>query len=408
MHVAVLGAGIAGATAAYYLTEAGHSVTLIEREPSVAAATSKANGAQLSYSFTDSLARPEFLPRIPGLVAGRDPAIDVRLLRNPGLIAWGLRFLRQCTSGRARDNTMAVLEVAMRSARLLDRLLANVDIEFRHRAAGKLVVLADEKEIPEATERAAMKREYGCETEVLSPEEATSIEPSLDAMQQRFAAAIYSEGDQVGDARLFASGLIDWLRRVRQVEVSLGESVAAIETNGDALKNVRTDRRVLAPDAAVVCLGPWSGRLLKPIGINPHIYPVRGYSLTLPRGRNTPVVSVTNLEHRIVFSLLGEEVRIAGFADFVGLRTERDAARQECLLDVAKRLAPEAADYEHGEQQPWGGFRPVTPTSRPLVGPTRVRGLYLNTGHGVLGWTLACATGQDVAQAVSNELTRGR
>lgn len=401
MHVAVLGAGITGATTAYYLAELGHSVTILDRASSVAAATSHANGGQLSYSYTDSLARPEFIPRIPSLILGFDPAIRVGVYRNLLLFRWGLDFLAQCTTDKARDNTLAVLEVALRSATLLDELQDRLALEFSYRTAGKLVILSDPSEIEGARRRSELKRQHGCETEILDYDEAVALEPALEAMRQRFAAAIYSASDQVGDARAFSTGLLDWLQKNRDVRLRLTENVQSIEVADTRLRGLRTDLDRLAVDAAVVCLGPWSSALLKPVGIDPRIYPVRGYSVTLPRGRHTPELSVTNLEHRIVFSLLNDQVRIAGFADFLGFETRKDEQRLAKMLEIAERVAPDAADYGVDEKHVWGGFRPVTPSSRPAVGATKVHGLYVNTGHGVLGWTLACATGHDVAQAVT-------
>lgn len=403
MHVAVLGAGVVGVTTAYYLAENGHTITVVDRSREVAAATSHANGGQLSYSYTDSLARPEFVPRIPSLVLGLDPAIRIGVLRNLSLVPWGLRFLGQCTTGRARDNTVAVLEIALRSARLIDELEQKIGLEFDYRTAGKLVVLAHAREIEGARRRGELKRRHGCETDILSYSDAVALEPALEAMRQRFAAAVYSSGDQVGDARAFTAGLCDWLQQNRPVTVRLNENVRRMDIRNGQLRAIETDKNQLAADAAVVCLGPWSAQVLKPLGIDAHIYPVRGYSVTLPRGDHTPVVSVTNLASRIVFSLLGGRVRIAGFADFLGYDTSRDDERRARMLEIAERIAPAAADYRAAKAEPWGGFRPVTPTSRPYVGPTRIRGLYLNTGHGVLGWTLACATGQDVANAVDTD-----
>lgn len=401
MHVAVLGAGVVGVTTAYYLAERGHRVTLIDRADSVASATSFANGAQLSYSYTDSLARPEFLPRIPSLVLGMDPAIRVRLLSGFGLYPWGLRFLAQCTHAKAKANTLAVLKLALRSAELLDLLQSSVDLEFSYRRAGKLVVLAHESELGGAQARAEWKRTYGCETRVISPSEALELEPALDAMRQSFAGAIYSPNDEVGDAQAFATALADWLARERGVTLRLGETVTRLITDRGVLKAIRTDRDELAVDAAVVCLGPWSSRLLRPAGVNVAIYPVRGYSVTLPHGPQAPQISMTNLEHRIVFSNLPNGVRIAGFADFVGEDHRRDDARLDRLLATARQIAPQAADYSARQQHRWGGSRPVTPDSRPVVGPTQIGGLYLNVGHGVLGWTLACVTANDVAQMLA-------
>ncbi len=401
MHVAVLGAGVTGATTAYYLAELGHTVTVFDRASSVAAATSHANGGQLSYSYTDSLARPEFIPRIPSLLLGFDPAIHIGVYRNLYLARWGLDFLAQCTARKSRENTLAVLKIALRSAELLDELQGKVDLDFSYRAAGKLVVLADAGEVAGARKRSELKRRHGCETEILGYDEAVVLEPALEAMRQKFAAAVYSESDQVGDARAFSVGLLNWLGNNRDVTLRLGEDVKSIEVKDRRLRGLQTDRECVGIDAAVVCLGPWSSSLLKPVGVDPRIYPVRGYSVTLPRGRQAPVLSVTNLEHRIVFSVLNDQVRIAGFADFVAYETNKDEKRLAKMLDIAERVAPEAADFRASEKYPWGGFRPVTPSSRPVVGATKIRGLYLNTGHGVLGWTLACATGHDVAQSLS-------
>ena len=401
MHVAVLGGGVIGVTTAYFLTEQGHEVSLIERAPAVASATSFANGAQLSYSYTDALARPDFIPKIPALILGLDAAIRVRLLNNRHLFAWGLRFLGQCTTSKERANTVAVLELALRSARLLDGLRERVRLDFSYRRAGKLVVLPDGADLAVAEARAALKREHGCETAVIGYDEASSLEPALNAMRQSFGAALYSANDEVGDANAFSRGLAAWLQDERGVAVRTNETVTDVRTQAGAFRAVQTDVGSIEADAAVVCLGPWASAFLRKLGIAMPIYPVRGYSVTLPAGEAAPSVSITNLQHRIVFSRVNAGIRIAGFADFVGHRGGADAARVETLVETAAAIAPEAADYSVAEQHPWAGMRPVTPDCRPRVGATAVEGLYLNVGHGVLGWTLACATGHDVASAVS-------
>jgi len=401
MHVVVLGAGVTGVTTAYYLAERGHTVTLIDAADEVAARTSYANAAQLSYSHTDALAQPGFPLRIPGLMVGADPAIRIGWARNHALMPWGLRFLRECTSARAGANTAAVLDTALESAKLLQELRQQVGLEFHWRRAGKLAIISKDKDVAPARRRAELKRERGCEVQVIDRDEALGLEPALERMQPAIAAAVYSPNDEVGDAHAFCRGLAAWLKEHRDVDVRLGLKVDSLVVSGKRLAAVRTSSGDVQSDAVAVCLGPWSAALLRPLGIAPHIYPVRGYSLPLPLGAATPAVSVTHSEQRIVFSRLGDRVRVAGFADFLGYDTRRDTARQRDLLQVARRVAPHAADYDAAVAHAWGGFRPVTPDSRPRVGATKIQGLYLNTGHGVLGWTLACATANRLAKAMA-------
>jgi D-amino-acid dehydrogenase len=173
--------------------------------------------------------------------------------------------------------------------------------------------------------------------------------------------------------------------------------VRRLVAKGGKLHSVETDGGTVQADAVIVCLGAWSARLLEPLGIRTNIYPMRGYSITLPPGDNPNSVSITHLADKMVFSRLGEHIRIAGFADFIGFDTGQDLKRSRQLLDTARRVAPALADYDADSIHEWGGFRPMTPDSCPVVGASRIKGLYLNTGHGMLGWTLACVTAHDVA-----------
>ncbi|MCH7853968.1 MAG: FAD-dependent oxidoreductase [Proteobacteria bacterium] len=402
MHVAVLGAGVTGVTTAYYLAEFGHTVTVIERASAVATETSFANGAQLSYSYTDSLANPAFIPKIPSLLLGLDPAIRIRIMRNFSMFPWGLRFLAQCTRAKAGENTIAVLKIALRSAELLEQLHQKLSLQFSYAAAGKLVLLASPRDVEAAKLQSALKRQLGCETHVLNPDEAIVKEPALAFMRQDFAGAVYAEHDHVGDAHAFTRGLSDWLQSNRSVEFDFDRDISGLNVNEGRFLGVQTGTGTIHADAAVVCLGPWSQQLLTPHGINPMLYPVRGYSVTLPPGPHAPTVSITSLRHRIVYSHFDDKVRIAGFADFVGFNTSRDAERISLMCEIAKQAAPEAADYDAKSIRPWGGFRPVTPSGQPNVGPSGIDGLFVNTGHGSLGWTVACATAESAAQAVTN------
>ena len=400
MHVVVLGAGVIGVTTAYYLSELGHSVTVVDRADSVTSGASAGNGGQLSYSFTDAMASPALLSKIPKMMTGLDPAFYVRPPLNSQLVCWGQAFLRQCSTHQNRKNTTAILQLALRSATLMSDLHSQTAVEFSFRQAGKLVLQSDHAAMTEAAQVSALKRNYGCDARVVTFAEAVAIEPALKHLKNKYAGAVYSENDQVGDSLEFTRGLAQWLSLNRGIEFKLNTTVQKLVTGGRKLAAVETDQGALQADAVVVCLGAWSKNLLDPLGIKTNIYPMRGYSVTLPASENSNSVSITEPGKKIVFSRLGENIRIAGFADFVGYRTGADHERAQTLLDTARAIAPAIADYDVSSTAEWGGFRPMTPDSRPLIGPSSIEGIHLNTGHGMLGWTLACASGFDVAAGV--------
>ncbi len=402
MHVVVLGAGVVGVTTAYYLTERGHTVTVVECADEAASGASGGNGGQLSYSFTDAMASPAMLAKLPGVLGGLDPAFLVRPPVKTLPVRWGLDFLSQCTSKHARENTLAVLQMALRSSTLLAELQSRVPLDFSFRRASKLVVLGNQSDLKGAEDTCALKRQHGCDVRVITPEQAVEIEPALAHVRSPFAGAVYSENDEVGDVLSFTSQLGQWLAKNRNAEFQFNTTVQHIAARNGNLDAIETDNGTLRPDAVVVCMGAWSDRILKPLGIRANIYPIRGYSVTLPATEKSNSVSITDLGSKMVYSRLDDRIRIAGFADFVGFNTDRDEARQRTLLDTARKFAPDIADFDASSANEWGGFRPMTPNSQPVVGPTPIEGLYLNTGHGMLGWTLACVSGHDVAASLGD------
>lgn len=399
MHVIVLGAGITGVTTAWYLARAGCRVTVMDKAGSIAAGTSHANAAQLSYSFVDSLATPEFLPRIPSMLFGRHHGAQVGL--DAELVAWGLQFIAQCTPARSERATVRLLELANDSAKLLADLLEEVSLDFDYRPAGKIVLLPDDDAVQKARAEVELKRRHGSDVNVLGVDEALGVEPTLADMNDSFAGVVYSGSDTVGDACRFARGLGEHLTTNYDVRFRMNTDVDGFALDGGRIAGIRIGEEEVRADAVVVCLGTGSRRLAATLGIRLPIIPVRGYSVTLPLGSKPPVTSVTSIEHHFVYTRLGDRVRIAGFTDFRGYTTRNDQARIRDLLDIAERSAPYAADYSATNHHAWGGFRPMTPDSLPRVGRTSRPGLYLNTGHGMLGWTLAPATARRAADAVT-------
>ena len=400
MRVVVLGAGVVGVTTAYYLSERGHSVTVVDRAESVASGASAGNGGQLSYSFTDAMASPALFSKFPKMMAGLDPAFYVRPPLNSQLVCWGQAFLRQCSGHQNRQNTLAILQLALRSASLMTELRTQTGLKFSFREAGKLVLLAGKAALTEAAQVCTLKRQYGCDARVVTFAQAAEIEPALNHLENEYAGAVYSKSDQVGDSLEFTTGLSQWLTLNRETEFRLNTTVQKIVTRGNKLAAVETDQGTIQADAVVVCMGAWSSKLLDPLGIKTNIYPMRGYSLTLPASETSNSVSITDPGCKIVFSRLGDEIRIAGFADFVGFRTGMDGVRAQKLYKTARTIAPSIANYDVSSTGEWGGFRPMTPDSRPLTGPSSVEGVHLNTGHGMLGWTLACASAHDAAAGI--------
>jgi D-amino-acid dehydrogenase len=408
MHVAVLGAGVVGVTTAYFLVEAGHDVTVIDREAGVAQGCSLGNGAQLSYSFTDAMANPAFLARMPLLLAGFDPAIHVRPPIDANLLRWGLEFIRECTASKARANTLANLHLALRSKQLIDELRTKIPGDFTYRTAGKIILLRTEKERAAAIATSRIKAQLGAVTKVISIDEAIDIEPAIQHMTGHYVGATYSPGDDVGDSHAFSRAVAALLQRKSNCRFKLSTSIDQIVMERGRVRAVATNHGPIAVDNVVVCLGSGSFAILKPLGIDVGILPARGYSVTLPPGEHSAMVSITDIGKRFVLSRIGERVRIAGFADFVGFRTAKDPQRVRKLLQVASNTAPAAADYSSTDNNAWGGLRPLTANGQPRIGPTVVSGLYLNAGHGSLGWTLACASAERLVDSIAPSMASAK
>ncbi len=397
MHAIVIGAGVVGATSADYLSRAGHDVTVVDQSDHVAAGASFANGGQLSYSFTDAMASPAFLKKIPRFVLGMDPAVRLSSLSDLDLYKWSALFLRECTSLRHHQNSVASLKLALRSSELFKKLLEEVTFDIAYRKAGKLVLIKDKPSLELARKSSRTKRELGCDAEVVSLEQACEIEPALAHMPGPYVGAVYSQNDEVADARSFSEQLLQWLADHRNVTLECGQEVHSINYQNNKVTGIRCADREIASDAVVVCAGAWTQSLIKPFGLTAQIYPVKGYSITLPVSPDANQVSLTDQERKVVFSRLGSQIRIAGFADFAGFSARLDKKRINRLLNIAEKIAPLAANYKADQIQGWAGFRPMTPDGQPRVGPTSIQNLFLNTGHGMFGWTLACATGYDLA-----------
>ncbi|WP_052071643.1 FAD-dependent oxidoreductase [Sphingopyxis sp. MWB1] len=395
--ILVLGAGVIGVTTAYALARRGLSVALVDRAEEAGRGTSFANGGQLSYAYTDALAQPGLIAKMPGMILGLDPAFRIRPSLDPDFLRWGLAFLRNCTNARFAHNTRAALALALESQAAMADLLARHSLDFAHESSGKLHLLRDAGGIERAEQVAALKRAAGIDQHILTGAEAMEIEPAL-ADAGPVAAAIWTPSDAVGDPYAFCRQLCRLATEHHGVQPHFGFDLTALERSAEGVVAVDRAGRQIAARRAVVCLGAEAARFLAPMGIRMPVAAMKGYSFTAPALPHSPRVSITDTGRKIVFCRLGDQMRIAGLAELNNWCTDIEAARMNALVDGARAAMPEAADYER-LHSPWAGLRPMTPNSLPII-KAEDAALFLNIGHGMLGWTFAMGAAERLAALV--------
>ena len=404
MRILVLGGGVVGVTSAWYLAADGHEVTLVDRQPGPALETSFANGGQISASHAEPWANPEAPKKILKWL-GRD---DAPLLFRPRLDwrqwRFGLAFLYECLPSRTRHNTIQCLNLALYSRDSLDALREETGVRYDALTRGILQLYSEREEFDQAVASAELMRRYGCDCDVKTPGECVTIEPALAGSRVALVGGIYTATDESGDARAFTSELASRAAS-RGVAFRWDTEVLALAGAGGAIAGAQCvhDGRfeTLHADAYVVALGSWSPFVLSPLGVPCNVYPAKGYSATIDVGAHSgaPTVSLTDVAWKIVLTRLGQRLRVAGTAELAGWDRTLDRRRCEALTQRAFALFPDAGDRESVRY--WTGLRPATPSNVPLIGRTRYRNLFLNTGHGTLGWTMACGSGRALADVVA-------
>lgn len=400
MRVCVLGAGVVGLTTAYSLARDGHDVTILEGRSGAALEASFANGGQLSYSYVAPLADPAVLPRLPAWLLKRDsalrfvPRLDVHQWR------WCLAFLRACSATRSRQTAMELLALGALSRAALHDLVQRESIDFDYVRNGKLVVYRDPREF----DRARRKMDYlvaaGSEQRALDAAACVALEPALERAQTLLAGGIHTPSEEAGDCHRFGVALAKVLQERYRVAIHYETPVEGMRTEGHRAIAARTPKHEFEADSFVVALGMGSVALLESLGVRVPVYPLTGYSLTIPGspGR-APRVSVTDLHRKVVYAPLGARLRIAGMVEIAGMDMSQRAARLTLLTQQAQEIFPDAGDY--AAAQTWCGHRPATPDSKPLLGATPYGNLWLNTGHGALGFTLACGSARAIADTLA-------
>ncbi len=403
--IIVLGAGVVGINSAYFALRHGKSVCVIDRRSAAGLETSFANGGQVSVSHAEPWANPSAPLKVLKWLL--DP--EAPLLFRPRLDLqqwlWIAHFLVDCLPHRASRHTTEIVKLASESRGLIQEIRAREGLQYDQRSAGILHFYRDPREFESAVRVAELMRKYGCNRNPVDRERVLEIEPAFADQIGQIVGATYTAEDESGDAHKYTLQLAAVCARMGadfryDAEVVALRRGAADEIEGVELQTAQGYETVRARDY-IVSLGAWSAPLLRRYGMRPNIYPAKGYSVTIPiSGSNTaPVTSLTDDEFKLVYSNLGDRLRVAGTAELSGYSKWLDLRRCRAILKHARALFPGAGDFEAASF--WAGLRPATPSNLPYVGRSRFRNLWLNTGHGTLGWTMGAGSGKRIADMVA-------
>ncbi|MBS0312593.1 MAG: D-amino acid dehydrogenase [Proteobacteria bacterium] len=408
-RILILGAGILGVHTAWFLRQRGFEVTVVDRQPGPALETSFANGAQISVSQSDPWASPHAPFKVLKWLGQEDAPLLFRLRADPNQWRWGLRFLYECLPSRTEYNTLQAMRLAEYSRRTLQAMRRETGIQYDHSEAGIMMIHADPKSFADAAQAAQLLTRNGERRDVLAVADAVKIEPALAHTAPTLAGAIYAPHDEGGDAYKFTAALAA-LAAERGVEFRYGVAIHRLERAGGAISGVVVNDgngdTTLTADAYVVALGSYSQPMLRAVGVDALMYPAKGYSATIPLASGSklpaPRGSITDDEKKVVFTTLGDRLRIAGTAEMTGFSTDLNMVRCEALTRRAKHHFPDLCQWERVEY--WTGLRPATPSNLPIIGRSSLSNLYLNTGHGTLGWTEGPGSGRALADIIAGEV----
>jgi D-amino-acid dehydrogenase len=406
--VIVLGAGVVGICTAYWNLRAGRSVCIVDRQPQSGLETSFANGGQVSVSHAEPWANPSAPFKVLKWLFNSDAPLLFRPRMDVHQWLWIAKFLVDCLPRRATRHTAEIVQMALESRGLIQKIRTDEGLRYDARSKGILHFYRDRREFEAAIPVAELMRKYGCDRTVIDADKVVEIEPAFTERRGDIAGATYTADDESGDAFKFTQGLAQVCEKMGGVFL-YNHQVTALDANPSAGQVSAVE--VCGPDGyrtlrardVVVSLGCWSAPFLRPYGVRLNIYPAKGYSMTIPtNGTNcAPVTSLTDDEFKLVYSNYGDRLRVAGTAELSGYSRNLNHARCQAILNNVKRLFPNAGKFDQATF--WSGLRPTTPSNIPYVGRTRYRNLWLNTGHGTLGWTLGAGSGFRIANMIEGQ-----
>ena len=402
MKVVVLGSGVIGVTCAYQLAKAGHDVTVVDRQSAPGMETSFANAGEVSPGYSAPWAGPGVpLKAIKWLLMHHRPLV-IRPQLDMNLLRWGVAMLRNCTTARYELNKGRMVRLAEYSRDCLKELRAETGLQYDQRTQGTLQLFRTQAQLEGTGADIAVLQRYGVRFELLDRAGCICYEPALGKVQDKFVGGLLLPGDETGDCLKFTQNLAALAAR-RGVVFRHGTRIQKLQSNGAVITGVTTDAGLLKADAYLLATGSHSPKLLSPIGIDIPVYPVKGYSITVPitQASGAPESTVMDETHKVAVTRLGDRIRVGGTAELAGYDLRLHDARRRTLEHVVTDLFPDGGDVTRAEF--WCGLRPMTPDGTPVLGGTKLRNLYLATGHGTLGWTMAAGTGCVMADVMSGK-----
>jgi D-amino-acid dehydrogenase len=404
MKTLVLGGGIVGVTSAYFLARAGHEVTLVEEKDGLGLEATSGNAGLIAPGHSFAWGSPRAPMMLLRSLRGAETAIRVKLTPDPRLYTWGVRFLRECTAARAERNTLIKLRLNQYSQAVLNEVTRSEGIDYHAVLRGALYLYRDPTELEAGVKRMALLADHGQRQEVLDPAQVVALDPVFEPVRHKIAGAVRDLTDSSGDSHLFVERLAQVCREKLGVTFALGTRVVALRAAGDRVEAAVTSAGPLTADAYVLALGVHAPTVARTAGLGLPIYPAKGYSSTFPIKAEglTPTIGGVDEQWLVGWSRLGDRLRLTSTAEFAGYDwgwTPRDFNN---ILRFARDIFPDAADYDRGEYR--ACLRPMTPDGRPILGLARHRNLYLNCGHGHMGWTMACGTARIVADLMTGRM----
>jgi D-amino-acid dehydrogenase len=400
MKVLVLGSGVIGVATAHYLADAGHEVAVVDRKPGPALETSFANAGEVSPGYSSPWAGPGIpLKAVKWLLMRHGPLV-IRPVIDPAMWRWVLMMLRNCTSSRYAVNKARMVPIAEYSRDRLRELRAATGIAYDERSQGTLQLFRTQKQLDGIGGDVEVLKRYGVPFDVLDPEGCIAVEPALAKARGKFVGGLRLPGDETGDCQMFTAKLAAHAA-TRDVAFRFDTTIERIVVEADRISGVKTSAGLLTADAYVAALGSYSPVMLRPLGLSLPVYPIKGYSITVPitDPEGAPASTVMDETYKVAITRLGDRIRAGGTAEISGYDLRLHASRRATLEHSVGDLFPDGGDLSKASF--WCGLRPMTPDGPPIIGATKYSNLYLNTGHGTLGWTMACGSGRVLADIIS-------